>query len=115
MNVRMSEHSNVGEDSSVVARTLFDLNRDKQCNSMFLLDVRFQISLLDTSYRAYCCVFTNNSCSCGWLLIAQRTRIVEPLCNAYCITFVEKSLAPAGTRTPVPNLSTLLSISHCAD
>jgi hypothetical protein len=28
---------------------------------------------------------------------------------------VEKTLAPVGTRTPVPRLSTLLSIPHCTD
>jgi len=32
MNLRMLEHSNVGEDSSVVVMILYDLNRDKQCN-----------------------------------------------------------------------------------
>jgi hypothetical protein len=31
------------------------------------------------------------------------------------VSAVEKSLNAAGTRTPVPRLCTLLSISHCTD
>ena len=45
----------------------------------------------------------------------QNQMHVKPLNLIVTVSAVEKSLDAAGTRTPVPTLSTLLPISHCTD
>jgi hypothetical protein len=124
-------HSGVGEDSSVVLLTVCDLYRYKQCNwsrlyrtrgsglaYLILLTVRIVVSLLlavlVVGYLLHSEGVVWRHSAIYWYYQYQRhVNSVDLIVTL--VSVVEKSLAPAGTRTPVPRLSTQSSISHCAD